>query len=151
MDRLEKHICGIESRLAALEHSQPITVAGDAINLDVSCSETRAIDQSRLVEVGPSFTSQSLQATEGARIAARSASTFDGSAIDHSLHQLQETLRASQGLSKDNFFFRKSISQFPPTPQPLPATLVTCVLQAVRGMLCHFRMEDTLPLLKFPL
>lgn len=147
-DRLERRVRSVESRLAALEHSQPIPVTGDAVNLDVSSSESRPIEDGHLFEGEPSFTNQSFQASESARMAALSTYTNDDSAIDHSFHQLQKTLHASQGLPKNNFFFRKSTSQFVPTAQPLPATLVTCILRGMRGMLCIFHLADMLLLWK---
>lgn len=88
VDRLEKHIRGIECRLAALEHAKPISVAGDAINLDDPSPKPRPIDQSRLLEPDPSFTNQSLQASERATMVALSTGTVDDLTINHSLHQL---------------------------------------------------------------
>lgn len=140
-DRLERRLRSVESRLAALEHSQPIPVTGDAVTLDVSSLASQPVENGHLFEGEPSFTNQSFQASESARMAALSTHTSDGSAMDHSFHQLQKTLRASQSLSKYNFFFRKSTSQFVSTAQPLPPTLVTCILQRMRGMLYLFHWQ----------
>ena len=141
MEHLERRLRSVESRLVALEQSPSTLATGDAVNLGVSSSESRPKGDGYLFEGKPSFTNQSLQASESARIAAHADSTNnDSTTIDHSFQGLQNDLRASQGLMKSNFFFSKSSLQFLSTSQPLPATLVTCILQGMRGMLCHLQV-----------
>ncbi|OQE35353.1 hypothetical protein PENCOP_c013G02517 [Penicillium coprophilum] len=131
-DRLEKRLRSLESRITALERSKATPVIEDATILDVSSPEPRPTDESPLFEGDPSFTNQSFQASESARRTVVSACNGDNSAIDHSFNQLQKCLRASQGLSRNDFYFRKSTSQAVPTSTPLPVNLVTYVLRRMR-------------------
>ncbi|KAJ5165661.1 uncharacterized protein N7500_007491 [Penicillium coprophilum] len=131
-DRLERRLRSLESRLAALERSKATPAIEDATILDVSSAGPLPTDESSLFEGDPSFTNQSFQASESARRAAVSTCSGDNSAIDHSFHQLQKSLRASQGLLRNDFYFRKSTSQAVPTSPPLPVNLVACVLRRMR-------------------
>ncbi|KAL4917014.1 fungal-specific transcription factor domain-containing protein [Aspergillus aurantiobrunneus] len=80
VERLERRLQAVESRLATLEQPQP----------------------------------------ESNPIETRTEQLF---------HQLQNVIHASDGLSKSNFFFQESALHFVPPPQPLPPTLVTCILR----------------------
>lgn len=140
-DRLERRLRSVESRLAVLEHPQETTVVRDAANLDVSSFASQPAGDDHLFEGEPSFKSQSLQASGSAQIAALSACTNDDPDIDHLFNQLQKTLNASQSLSKDNFFLRRPTSEGVSKTQHLPAALVTCILQRMRGTLYLFRWQ----------
>ncbi|CEL01467.1 hypothetical protein ASPCAL01049 [Aspergillus calidoustus] len=131
VEHLEKRLQTVESRLATLEQPQsqpqpqPQPVASTAYAVS---STPRPVEGLPVAEGEPSFAAQSLQASESARTACQS-----DSGTEHLLRQLQSNIRASDGLSRSNFVFRKSTSNVISTPQLLPATLVTCILQRMHA------------------
>jgi hypothetical protein len=132
VERLEKRLQTVESRLATLEQPrsqpqpQPQPVASTAYAVS---STPRPVEGLPVAEGDPSFAAQSLQASQSARTACQS-----DSGTEHLLRQLQSNIRASDGLSRSNFVFRKSTSNVISTPQLLPVTLVTCILQRMHGI-----------------
>ncbi|KAL3462826.1 fungal-specific transcription factor domain-containing protein [Aspergillus heterothallicus] len=107
VERLEKRLLNVESRLAAFEQPQ----------------------QQSQTQIEPTLRTHLCPATE----TARSAYQGDDSGTQHLLHQLQSNIRATDGLAKSNFFFRKSFHGSVSTPQPLPASLVTSVLRRMNA------------------
>lgn len=133
VERLEGRLKTVEFRLATFEqpqsqpNTQPHSVASTAYTV---LTTSRPVEGLTGAEGDPSFAAQSLHASESARSACQS----DDSDTEHLLHQIQSNIRASDGLSRSNFFFRKSTSNLTLTPQPLPATLATCILQRIHGI-----------------
>ncbi|KAL2847210.1 fungal-specific transcription factor domain-containing protein [Aspergillus pseudoustus] len=110
VERLERRLHSVESRLDTFEQPQPT-------------STSHALPSESHLGEGAPLASES----------ARSACQADGSTTEQLLHALQNNIRISDGLSKSNFFFRKSASQTASAPQPLPASLVTCVLRRINA------------------
>ncbi|PYH93987.1 hypothetical protein BO71DRAFT_450350 [Aspergillus ellipticus CBS 707.79] len=126
VERLETRLCNVESKLEALEPSQPTPLALDAISQDVPSSGTHPTE-GHPFEGNLSFTNQSLQASESAQLAAISASTGDGPTINHSFHQLQKSLRDSSNLPKNTFFFSQ-VSFATTHPDSSNSTCCPCYL-----------------------
>ncbi|PYI01184.1 hypothetical protein BO78DRAFT_354092 [Aspergillus sclerotiicarbonarius CBS 121057] len=129
VESLDRRFRDVESKLNALESPQPIPAVENAPNQSIS-SEAR---RGHLFEGDSSFMSQSLQASKTAQVAALSAGTDNGSAIEHAFGQLRNILNDSDELSKNNFFFSKSTSRFVPPVKPLPTALVTSILRRMKA------------------
>lgn len=138
VELLDKRLRCVESKLAASEGLHRIPMTEVITDQSVSVSDSPLAEEGSLFEGDSSFTIQSLQASESAQIAALSAHTRDSSDIEDKFDYLRKTLRDPYGMSKNNFFFRKSASLSVLRDKILPATLVTSILRRMRGMLFSF-------------
>ncbi|PYH46369.1 fungal specific transcription factor domain-containing protein [Aspergillus saccharolyticus JOP 1030-1] len=123
--RLYERYHDVDNRLVALELKQFAVVEPEPDQHHSSVTSGLVFGES-------SLTTQSLQGTDSAQIAAQSAPTGGDPAVQHAFEHLRRSLDGSHGLSRQNFYFSKSGSRSTLPVERLPATFVNAVLQRMK-------------------